>query len=395
MKIRFCLFIIALVILQGISQAQDQTPMYRVVGYYANWAIYSGYPVTQIAVDKLTHINYAFAVISPEGEVVSSDDWADTQFPYPGDNQPLKGNFHQLQVLKQQNLGLKTLIAVGGWTGSANFSDVALTAESRQRFAQSAVDFITRYGFDGIDIDWEFPTGGGLEGNTERPQDPENFVLLLQTLREQLNMQHERDGNHYLLTIALSAVPNAYRPLDWERIHPLLDWINVMTYDMNGWKNITDFNAPLYPASSQQIAIDTAIKGLLASGIPSAKLVIGLPFYGYSWHGVENTNNGLYQTYTGRGVEAASGDSTLPYRRIVELMLSGYNRFWDRVAQVPWLYHADERVMISYDDTESIAAKAAYVRDHELGGMMIWELSQDTPKADLLSAVYETLNKHR
>jgi len=397
MKIYLPLLLAPLLMLYTPSQAQDEPPGYRVVGYYANWAVYSGYDVTHIAADKLTHINYAFALISPEGEVVLGDEWADTQFPYPGDaeNQPLKGNFHQLNLLKEQNPGLQTLIAIGGWTGSAKFSDAALTAESRQRFAQSAVEFVTRYGFDGVDIDWEFPTGGGLAGNIERPEDAENFVLLLQTLREQLDAQGTRDGKNYLLTIALPAAPNAYQPLDWERIHPLLDWVNVMAYDMNGWKNVTDFNAPLYPAAPEsvgQIAIDPAITDLLAKNIPSDKLVMGLPFYGYAWNGVESANNGLYQLHTGRGVSAASGESTLTYRQIADLDSSGYTRFWDEVARVPWLYNADERVMISYDDAESIAAKAAYVREHQLGGLMIWELSLDTPNADLLTVVYNGLH---
>ncbi len=377
--------------------AQDNPPDYRVVGYYANWALYGGYDVTHITADKLTHINYAFAFISPDGDVVLSDEQADTQFLYPEDSpdQPLKGNLHQLQLLKQQNPGLQTLIAIGGWTGSANFSDAALTPESRLLFAQSAVDFVTRYGFDGVDIDWEFPTGGGLAGNIERPEDLENFVLLLQALREQLDAQGSRDGKEYLLTIALPAAPSAYRPLDWERIHPLLDWVNVMSYDMNGWNNVTDFNAPLYPAAPEsvgQIAIAPAITDLLAQNIPSDKLVMGLPFYGYVWHGVENTNNGLYQPYTGRGASASSSDTTLTYRQIVDLISGSYTRFWDDAAKVPWLYDANGQVMISYDDAESIAAKAAYVREHQLGGLMIWELSLDTPTSDLLSAVYEGLN---
>lgn len=397
MKTRHFSLLIFLLIFWGLpSMAQNNVPDYRVVGYYANRAVYDGYDVTQIAADKLTHINYAFALISPEGEVILGDEWADTQLPYPDhtENQPLKGNFHQLQILKEQNPHLQTLIAIGGWTGSARFSDAALSDESRLKFAQSAVDFVTRYGFDGVDIDWEFPTGGGLAGNVERPEDKENFVLLLQALREQLDVQGEREGKTYLLTIALAAAPNAYKPLDWERIHPLLDWINVMTYDMNGWKNVTDFNAPLYPSAPEsvgQIAIDTTITDLLAKNIPSDKLVMGLPFYGYTWHGVENKDNGLYQPNAGRGTSASSGDSTLPYRQIVDLV-PAYSRFWDEGAKIPWLYNADGQVMISYDDAESIAAKAAYVRDHHLGGLMIWELSLDTPASDLLNAVYHGLH---
>ena len=116
------------------------------------------------------------------------------------------------------------MIAAGGWTGSGRFSDVALTAESRRKFAQSAVDVVIRRSpglFDGIDIDWEYPVGGGLPTNAARPEDYDNCTLLLRELRRELDAQGERDGRQYLLTIATIAGPSAPRHFDLVKVAAL------------------------------------------------------------------------------------------------------------------------------------------------------------------------------
>ncbi len=397
MRSRLFLLITVVILLFTIPAAAqtDASSPYRIVGYYTSWAIYDRqFFVTDIAADKLTHINYAFANISEEGEILLGDEWADIQFPYPGEegSTGLLGNFHQLQLLKEAHPGLQTLISVGGWTWSDRFSDVALTAESRAKFAASCVQFIIDYGFDGVDMDWEYPTGGGEEGNIERPEDPENFVLLLNELRTQLDAQGQVDGRPYLLTIAVGSGQDAYQPLDWTRITPLLDFINVMTYDMSGsWSELTGFNAPLYESSAQLIeglSTDSALQDFLALGVPADKVVMGVPFYGTGWQGVGAENNGLYQPHTG-AMEAIGG---MNYVNLVANYIDTYQRFWDDTTQVPWLYDSALGTMISYDDPESLTLKAAYIREHNLSGIMFWELSGDTDDAVLLTTIYDVLN---
>ncbi|MDZ4766151.1 MAG: glycoside hydrolase family 18 protein [Chloroflexota bacterium] len=371
------------------SRAQDSAP-YRIVAYYTSWAIYGReYFVTDIPADQLTHINYAFANISEAGEVVLGDEWADTQFPYPSDTTG-GGNFNQLQLLKAAHPAMQTLISVGGWTWSGLFSDVALTPASRERFARSAVDFMLRYDFDGVDLDWEYPTGGGDPGNMERPEDSENFVLLLDEVRTQLDAQGAQDGRAYLLTIALGAGASAYEPLDWARIHPLLDWINVMTYDFaGGWSERTGFNAPLYAAADGASA-DRTLQALLALDIPADKLVLGVPFYGHGWSGVGSENDGLDQPFTSlpEGTWAAG---SFDYDDLTENYITDTTRHWDERAGVPWLYDAATGTMITYDDAESMALKADYIRQHNLGGVMFWELSADDDTNTLLTALHTTL----
>lgn len=376
-----------LALLLATAPMTAQPSQFRIIGYFASWSIYGDdpYDVTDIPADKLTHLNYAFAGISKDGEIALLDEWGDTQFPYPGDadDQPLKGNFNQLRLLKEANPHLQTLISIGGWTDSARFSDAALTPESRAKFARSVVDFVGRYGFDGADIDWEYPTGDGAPGNIELREDKDNFVLLLGALGTALDAQGAADGRSYLLTIALGAGRAQYQPLDWTEITPLLDFINVMTYDMAGsWSSETGFNAPLYDPANR-LSADTTISGLLALGIPPEKLVMGVPFYGRGWSGVAGENNGLRQPFTNVVGEGGS----LDYGDLAASYVGTFARFWDDAAQVPWLYDAASGTMISYDDPESMALKAAYVRERGLGGVMFWEISQDSDESALLDAI--------
>lgn len=391
-----CLSLLLLFTVLVPSAAQETAP-YQIVGYFSSWGIYDReYFVTDIPADKLTVINYAFFLISAEGECELGDEWADTQYPYPGDQDTdtLKGNFKQLQLLKQNHPALQVIISVGGWTGSARFSDAALTPESRAKFAQSCLEFVTRYGFDGIDIDWEFPTGGGFPGNIERPQDVENFGLLLAELRQQLNAQEAQDGKHYRLTIATSTGAENFTRLDWKQIEPQLDWVNVMAYDFSGpWSAVTGFNAPLYDSvvnPPEGGSGDSIIRAYMAAGIPPGKLVLGVPFYARSWAGVGATDHGLHQDYS--AMPQGSSDGSFDYRALAANgWLNTFQRYWDDTAQVPWLYDQASGTMVSYDDPESLALKAAYVRDNGLGGVMIWELASDEPGHSLLNAVYEGL----
>lgn len=146
------------------------------------------------------------------------DPWIDAQKSYPGDTwDQLRGNFNQLIKLKQRYPHLKTLISVGGWSWSNRFSDVAADPALRENFANSAVDFLRKYQFDGVDLDWEYPVSGGLQGNSRRAEDKQNFTLLLQKTREKLDAAGAKDGKRYLLTIASGASPRLLRTPSWTR----------------------------------------------------------------------------------------------------------------------------------------------------------------------------------
>ena len=346
-----------------------------IVGYYPSWKSYSEYMPDKIDVSKLTHINYAFANISSDLRI---------SMGYP-DKDP--SNFIKLQELKKSNPELKTLISVGGWNWSGRFSDAAATDETRTGFADSCAEFITKYGFDGIDLDWEYPVGGGLETNSKSPNDKQNFTFLLKKIREKLDAQGLKDNKYYMLTIAAGASNYYINNTEVENFQEYLDYVSIMTYDIHGpWDSYSDLNAPLYNNDDEslqyKISTDSSVKAWLNAGLPAKKLIIGVPFYGYKYDVLKNSDYGLYQKFT-------SGNA-LSYKSIVSDYITDpdYNLYFHEESLVPWLFNGS--TFISYDDARSIALKAEYIKEQDLGGAMIWELSQDSENV-LLKALYNGL----
>ncbi len=370
----------------------------RIVGYLASWGVRSkGTKIADLPGNELTHIIYAFARVTEDGRLALGDPCLDigqcdsTAAPPAKDG----GNFAELRRLKDRYPRLKLLVAAGGWSGSGRFSDVALTPESRQKFAQSAVDVIIRRSpglFDGIDIDWEYPVRGGLATNVTRPEDRQNCTLLLQALRQELDAQGKRDGRQYLLTIATIAGPGVFTQLELGPVAAAVDWFNVMTYDFHSGSKIAHFNAPLYTATGDPTpgyTVDSTMRRYIAGGVSPSKLVVGVPFYGRVYGGIGAANDGLFQPVTGPVPnEWKTGtDYKAIVRRDPESL--GFRRVMHPEARVPFLYNATTGTWITYDDAESVAEKAAYVRTHGLGGVMAWEIGGDD--GTLLRTMYEEL----
>lgn len=345
----------------------------KLVGYYAAWAKYSGFTPDKLDATKLTHINYAFANINSDHKIILG---------YPDVD---AANISQLNRLKQINPKLKTIIAVGGWSWSDQFSDAALTQASRDTFADSAVNFIIKYGFDGIDIDWEYPVSGGLPTNIYRPEDRYNFTLFMKTLREKLDARGLIDGKHYILSFAGGAGKWYANNTQLSELSKYVDYANVMTYDINGiWDSYTGFNSPLYSdaASNSYDSVDAGITSWVNAGFEKNKMIMGIPFYGYVYKSVSNSNNGLSQIF--------SGGSSISYGNIAAnyLNASGYQHFFHSTQRVPWLFNGS--TFISYENEQSITEKAGYIKKNGLSGAMVWELSQD-PNKILLNALYQGL----
>lgn len=342
------------------------------VGYLASWGVKSkGTRIASLPARDLTHIFYAFGAIDSTGRAALGDAHFDPE------------NFAELARLKARNPHLKLLISIGGWTGSGRFSDVGLTATSRREFTESALNVFIRPWpglFDGIDIDWEFPVAGGMEGNVERPVDRENFTLLLDQLRRQLDSQGARDRRHYELTIAASARAPEIANIELSRIEPSLDFINVMTYDYHAAPGRANFNAPLYSAPNDPTPgwnVDASMTSFMKGGVPANKLLVGVPFYGHAYGQVQNVNGGLFQPGTRTPAGWNQGDGDWRVLSQTRLLDPRYARHWEPTARVPWLYDSTSGTWVSYDDPESVAAKASYVRERGLGGVVIWELGGD------------------
>jgi chitinase len=357
----------------------------RIVAYFVEWGIYArDYQVADIPASQITHINYAFVDLTAAGECVIYDEWA----ALGADG----GTFAQIRELRGTYPHLKVLMSVGGWTLSTHFPAAASTPDSRTAMVESCVDFMITHGFDGIDIDWEYPVAGGLTPGTDA--DTANYTLLMAEFREALDAL----GEGHLLTIASPAGPTTIGYFDLPGLDASLDWFNVMTYDMHGtWEDTTNFQAPLYPSSSSPSAdealmnVDAALQTYLDAGVPSDKIVMGIPFYGRGWSGVPDVDLGLYQTSTG----SAPGTwevGVYDYSHLVELMADpSWVRTLHAETLVPWLYNATEGVFVTYDDPESLGHKLDYLETQGLGGVMFWELSADTDEHELLDVLHERL----
>lgn len=327
----------------------------------------------QIAAEKLTHINYAFVDIKNNRAWLHNLATDST-------------NFRKLNNLKLRNPALKILISIGGWSWSENFSDAVLSDTSRVAFAASAVDIVREYQLDGIDIDWEYPGMKG-EDNVFRPEDKGNFTLMFKALREQLNTLKQQTGKDYLVTTALPGFEGIFTHTDMAQAHPYLDYINVMTYDHFTGGPLAGHHTNLYASGKvdNESSGDRAIMLYKQAGVPANKLVLGLAFYGRAWQ--LQTDDPNVHPRTIAKVERGGG-----YTFIKDSLLTNpaYKRYWDRRAKAPYLYNADLKRFVSYDDEQSVKEKCRYVKKKGLAGVMFWEYFSD-PKTYLLSEIDQEL----
>jgi chitinase len=347
----------------------------RLAAYFPAGAEEFGYSVAGVPADRLTHLIYAFAGISTSGECVSES---------PADD---RVNYPELLELKQHHPQLMTLISIGGASSAARYTSATNSPSGIKTLAHSSVLYMVDNGFDGIDIDWEFPTAGQKD----------IYTALLVELRSQLDAQGDTDGRNYLLTIAAPAGPSNYENIDLAQIHPQLDWINLETYDFTTVASkTTNFVAPLFAAKDDPGPpthnVDAAVNAYLAAGVPADKVVVGVRLIGNGWQGVPNTNNGLYQSNTGPAKGTWDSPGSAPsgsffYQDIEDNYIVSYPKFWEQEAHVPWLYNSSTGIMISYEDPRSVGDKADYVVANNLGGVMVWELAADDRQHSLVDTI--------
>ncbi|MCX6134983.1 MAG: glycosyl hydrolase family 18 protein [Ignavibacteriales bacterium] len=329
MKFRIIVFF-ALFCSSALSQPK------LVVGYYPSWNK-SSFPHTLILYRNLTQIAHAFI------------------FPQMDGSLDLSGFTFYPELIQAAHLnGVGVVISVGGYdlVRTPRFDSVAAKPASRTRFVTALKDFCLTYGYDGVDMDWEYPKSAGRS----------NTTLLFQELRTALSSVSPALS----LSIAAPATDwnNGY---DWTVMKNILDWVGVMTYDFYGsWTTKVGPNSPLYGNLSQtdQGWVGNSVSFYRTKGVPDSKLLIGTPFYGWQFNG---------STMYGPGV----GTAQKAYSSITPLMQTGWSRSWDAVGHVPYLTNPTQSIIISYDDSVSIGEKMTYVKNQGLGGTIIWALGQD------------------
>ncbi|TWG83549.1 chitinase [Cellulosimicrobium cellulans J34] len=445
----------------------------RVIGYFTSWRTGANdqprYLASDIPWDKISHINYAFAHVDGNDRVsvnASAPGNAATDMTWPGvpgaEMDPTldyTGHFNLLAKYKKANPGVKVLPAVGGWAETGGYFDANgdrvasggfyTMTESQARidtFADSVVDFVREYGFDGIDIDYEYPTSNNQAGNPDdfhisdarRGQLFEGYVNLMRTLREKLDVAGAEDGEYYMLTTATPSSGWLLRGMEVYQVTQYTDYVNMMTYDLHGaWNEYVGGNGALFDdGKDPELAaggVYGAYKGIgylngdwaahyFRGAMQAGRINLGVPFYTRGFQNVQGGTYGMGGTakapagfpcppgtnnkcgYGADGIDnlwydsdpqgnaipagvnpiwhvlnleqGVTGDYVSAYG-VTDTLQGTYERHFDPVTKNEWWWNAQTRTLLSGDSTEAIAAKADYVADTGLGGLMIWELAGD------------------
>lgn len=339
------------------SQSSRQNKA-SVIAYYAGDAK----SIDAYGIEKLTHIIFSFCHL--KGNQLSVDNKKDSL------------TIQHLVFLKKRNPSLKVLLSLGGWGGCETCSSVFSTEQGRSEFAQSVKTLNDFFHTDGIDLDWEYPAISGFPGHRYVPEDKHNFTLLVKALRQTLGNKHE-------ITFAAGGFTKFLaESIEWNAISPLIDKINLMTYDLvHGFSTVTGHHTPLYSTPEQIESTDYAVRYLDSIGVPRSKMVIGAAFYARIFDVEEDKNKGLYQKGKfNKGISYSSFNKD-------SLEKQGFVYYWDDVAKAPYLYSSVKKQLITMDDERSIRLKTKYVLEQKLNGIMFWELGNDKRTNGLLDAI--------
>ncbi|XP_014258890.1 probable chitinase 2 [Cimex lectularius] len=395
--------ILSSVLILGVLSYRDVDSIERngkvVVCYVGTWAIYRPgrgmFSVDSIDPSLCTHLVYSFAGLNPSNwTIMSLDPYNDLEENFG------KGNYKKMTALKKSHPHLKVTLAIGGWNeGSANYSKLAEDPNRRRIFIESVLEFMKLYDFDGLDLDWEFPTKRG-----GKPEDKTNFVLLIKELGQSLRQQG------YILTAAVSAaIDTLSTGYDLPEVHKHLDLVHLMCYDYHGsWEKKTGPNAPLTP-DTDLLTVEASVEYALDHGVPKEKLVMGVPLYGRTFilDGVNETSGKLGEP--SKENEGFQGPFTktngfLGFNEICnELRSPEWKGHWDNISNTPWASSGSKVVV--YDNAMSIKLKVNYAMEMGLAGILTWSIDTDDfhgdcsfpgdpePKYPLVRAINEAITQ--
>ncbi|KAJ5921194.1 CAZyme family GH18 [Penicillium verhagenii] len=352
----------------------------RRIGYYESWATERPCDVftpEDLELTGLTHINFAFSFFDPSTFQIS----------------PMDSNaaslYSRFTALKSKQPGLQAWLSVGGWSfnDATNtpdtqhaFSDMVGSSANRQAFITSLRNFMQTYGFDGVDIDWEYPAADDRGGVAA---DFSNFPTFLAELRASF-------GSALGISTTL---PSSYwylQHFDVLNMEPSVDWFNFMSYDIHGvWDSSNKFTGPYIRPHTNLTEINDGLSLLWRAGVDSSKVVLGLGWYGRSFTLADSsctTPNGVCQFTTGGNAGACTQSSgTLSNAEIKRLLAAGTGtESYDATAGVRWLTF-DSNQWVSFDDGVTMQQKITFANSQCLGGVMIWSIDQDNTAGESMN----------
>lgn len=357
---RFIGLFFSLVLLSYYSAGQNKKEI-NVIGYFAGrTSALDSFPV-----GKLTHLIFSFCHLNGNRMWVSN---AADSF-----------RIQKMVELKEKYPHLKIILSMGGWGGCRTCSPVFSTLHGRTIFARSARELMKYFKTDGIDLDWEYPAIVGFPGHPFSVDDRKNFTLLIQVLRKKL-------GKKYEISFAAGGFDRYIdSSVEWKKVMSKVDRVNLMTYDLvHGFSKVSGHHTPLYSTPAQKQSTDNAVARLVAAGVPRKKIIIGAAFYARMFQEADTLNRGLYDSaHFYRGISYSTlYDSITPAK--------GFIQYWDSVANAPYAFNPERKLLVTYDDSLSISRKVKYVVSKKLGGIMFWQLMDDRFSNGLLDVIYNT-----
>ncbi|KIK41695.1 glycoside hydrolase family 18 protein [Suillus luteus UH-Slu-Lm8-n1] len=363
------------------------------MAWFANW--HTDYTVANITWSGFNRISYFGAITSADGTAIIT----------VSDSSP-SGPVTFVAAAKQNNVF--PVLTIGGWDGSIYFSSSISTSSNRTTFVQSIVSMVNKYGFQGVEFDWEYPgSTNGLSCNTESPQDTANLLLMLQELKTALP------------TVSLSAATpvkpwndaSGNPSTDLTSFAKVLDYVEIMNYDVYGdtFSKVVGPNSPLddscAAAADQTGSATSAVKSWTAAGFSAKQIVLGVPSYGHGYSisqsaAVQANTLAAYPSFnTNNPVTGDSWDAAGPDACGISQPASGDFNFWgliaggflnedgsvasgmtyrfDNCSQTPYVYNPNTQVMVAYDNAQSFTAKGNFIKQAGLAGFALWEMGGD------------------
>lgn len=398
----------------------------KVVGYFPNYALnlepHKNFSITDLQWDKLTHVQYAFVVADENTyELVPSDPKNDVESTFDGrkfyhkgkeikmDNSlDYKGQFNLMNQMQKQYPNVTVLASTGGWAASRTLWKVTDNEANMKKFADSAVKFIRKYGFNGIDIDFEYPSETSQSGNPadfdlsepRRKGISERYTQFIHILRDTLDEAAKQDNTYYWLTSAVSASSWVLGGQTSSEFLDYLDFVSVMSYDYHGgWNQYVENQANLFADPNDTETINMALPTLgfdwsyhfYRGAVQSEKILMGVPYYTRGWTNVSGGTNGLHGTSKTpavgneniwhdddeNGKEVPAGAN--PLWHVLNLMKkdSNYKKYWDNVGKVPYVWNDVNKTFLTFEDEQSIQERINVVKENNLGGVLIWVMHGD------------------
>ncbi len=362
MRIKY-FFFLHMLLLCSFCKAQKNN--ISVIAYYTG-----GNDIDSFAIEKLTHIIFSFCHLKENK--LNVDNAADTAM------------IQRLVNLKKQYPKLKVMLSLGGWGGCATCSDVFSTAHGRKEFAQSVKEKNNYFKTDGIDLDWEYPAISGYPGHRFISNDKKNFTALVVQLRKKLGKKNE-------ISFAAGGFKTfVENSIDWPKVMKKVNRVNLMTYDLvSGYSTITGHHTPLYSTLQNPESVNNAVSLLQKKGVAKNKIVIGAAFYARMWEAVEDTSSGLYRQGKFKASIANKDFTTFLATE------PGFTSYWDSTAHAAYLYNSEKKLFITRDDKKSVGLKTTYAINNGLGGIMFWQLRDDTYNDGLLDAIDKAKKEYK